>query len=297
MDSHDVFPDLDGDRIVSLKPVIHVTHRNSDPDSFAGVLWGSRVLGGCSLVHNPSRIVRNLLKVVNFRERTCWNFKRVFAYDVNSPDKLPINPVENLVVIDHHPKNSFRDVTLVWKPRASLAMNLYDISAGINLPDEVLFSFAVALVTDTAILRTASSEELYYLSRFMKGRRLEDVFKVIFKGSVKMEEFLKDLESIAINGPLCFGKFSNEDHFMFFCDTLMYSLGCEIVVGELEWGIWMYAEKGMVQELFRVLKVLERDYKRVGGKLIGADLHTVLKRLTDLLPLSADIRGLSEPPP
>ncbi len=277
--------------------MIHITHRNSDPDSFAGVFWGSHVFGGCSFVHNPSRIVRNLIQVVSFQEKTCWNFKRVFAYDVNSPDKLSINSTENLVVIDHHPKNSFSDVTLIWKPRASLSMNLYDISDGINLSDDVLFAFAVALVTDTAILRTASSEELFYLSKFIRRKRLEDVFKVIFRGSVRMEDFLKDLEGIVVNGSLCFGRFSNEDHFMFFCDTLMYSLGCEIVIGELDWGIWMYAEKSVVQDLFRVLKILEKDYKRVGGKLIGADLHTVLKRLIDLLPLSNDNHDPSKPMP
>ena len=264
--------------------MIHTTHKDADPDSFAGVFWGSRIFGGCSLVHNPSRVVRNLIKVGGFREKICWDFKRVFAYDVNSPEKLPIRSPERLVVIDHHPKNSFKSDVVIWRPRASLSMNLYDISDGLNLPDEVLFTFAVALVTDTAVLRTASSEELFYLSKFLKSKRLEDVLKVIFTGSVKMGEFLKDLESIVVDGPLCFGKFSSEDHFLFFCDTFMYALGCEIVAGEFDWGVWMYAEKSRIQDLFRALKILETDYKRIGGKLMNVDLHTVINRLRDLLP-------------
>ena len=268
-----------------LKPILHTTHKNADPDSFAGVLWGVDIFGGCSLVHNPSRIVRNLMEYMNFRENTCWNFKRVFAYDVSSPEKLPITQAEKLVVVDHHSRNSFRNAKLIWRPRASLSMNLYDISEGLNLSEKVLFTFAVALVTDTAILRTASSEELIYLSKFLKGRKLEDVFKVIFEGSVKMEDFLRDLSGIKMEKSICFGRFSNEDHFLFFCDTFMYALRCNIVAGEFDWGVWIYAEKKMIQPLFRVLKILEKDFKRSGGRLIGANLRTVVGRLTDLLQL------------
>ena len=279
----DIFTDLDFDSYDDVKPILHVTHKNADPDSFAGVLWGVNLFGGCSLVHNPSRIVRNLMEILDFRERMCWNYKRIFAYDVSSPEKLPISSPERLVVIDHHPKNSFEGVKLIWRPRASLSMNLYDLSEGLDLPDEVLFSFAVALVTDTAVLRTASSEELLYLSKFLRGKRLEDVFKVVFEGSVKMEDFLSDLSGVKKEGSICHGKFSSDDHFLFFCDTFMYALGCEVVAGELDWGVWLYAEKEMVQPLFRALKILERDFKRIGGKLMGADLHRVLNRLIDLL--------------
>ncbi len=284
MGNGDHFHDIFGTDIDDLKPVLHVTHKNADPDSFAGVLWGKRIFGGCTLVHNPSRTVKNLMEEIGFEDRICWDFRRVFAYDVNSPDKLPIVS-ENLIVIDHHPKNFFDEAKVYRRVRSSLSMNLYDISSGIDLPEDVLFSFAVALVTDTAILRTASSEELEYLSKFLGRRKMEDVYKVVFKGSVNMEDFLKDLNDLSFSGEVCYGRFSVEDHFMFFCDTFMYALGCKVVAGEFDWGVWIYSEKGYMQKVFKVLKSLEEKFRREGGKIIGADLCVVLSLLEDLLPL------------
>ncbi len=271
-----------------MKPILHVTHRKADPDSFAGVLWGLEVFGGCALVHQPNRIVRNLIEEMKIELKECGDYRRVFAYDVDSPEKLPIN-AENLVVFDHHSRNSFEGVDLKWRPRASLSMNLFDISseAGYELSDGVLFSFAVALVTDTSVLRTATSEELYYLSVFLKNRRMEDVFRVIFRGAVKMEPFLKDLESVGKSGSLCYGKFSSEDHFTFFCDTFMYSLECSVVIGELDWGVWFFSEKRFVQRLFHFLKELEKmGYERKGGKVIGMKIEEALRFSEDLLQLS-----------
>jgi hypothetical protein len=269
-----------------LNPIIHVTHKNADPDSFAGVLWGKKIFGGCTLIHKPSRVVKNLMEELNLDFETCWDFKRVFAYDVDSPEKLPLKP-DSLVVFDHHPRNSFKDVRLYWRPRASLSMNLYDISreAGYELDEDILFAFAVALTTDTALLRTATSEELLYLSLFLQERRMEDVFKVIFKGAVKIEDFMNDLNSLNVSNGICYGRFSKEDHFMFFCDTFMYALDCKIVLGELEWGVWFFSEKAFLQKMFGIIKKMENEgYVRKGNRVFEITLDIALRYLSDLLP-------------
>ncbi len=267
-----------------MAPILHVTHKRADADSLAGVIWGVEIFGGCSLVHEPNRVAINLMREIDFKPRICWDFKRVFAYDVDRPERLPMD-FENLVVFDHHPRNSFRNVELHWQPRASLAMNLYDISieAGYELTAKILFSFAVALVTDTALLRTASSEEMYYLSLFLNGRRMEEVYEVVFRDAVRMEDFVGDLSTIESEKGVCWGRFSSDDHFTFFVDTFMYALGCSVVVGERDWGVWVYAKKRRVQEAFRILKKLESVYDRKGGKLIGARLDEILSYLLDSL--------------
>ena len=54
---------------MSVNPILHVTHKKADPDSFAGVLWGLEVFGGCALVHQPNRIVRNLMEEMKIEIR------------------------------------------------------------------------------------------------------------------------------------------------------------------------------------------------------------------------------------
>ncbi len=264
-----------------MKPLLHMTHRKADPDSFAGVLWGVKVFGGYSLIDNPDLPTRNLIEFLKFRENFSWNHKLVIIYDTNRSSALPFRP-ERFIIIDHH--DSVEEELLleaervIKKPRASLSMNLYDISkeCGVSLPEDVLFSFAVALTIDTAFLRTARSEELEYLSYFLNGRRMEDVYRIVLKGKIKnLRKFIEDLKSLEIldkERRICLLRFSEDDHFFFFVDTFMYSLDCEIVVGKMDWGTWVYSIKELTSKVFSIAK-------RLGGKGIGKipNFHNVQK--------------------
>ena len=271
-------------------PIMHVTHINADPDSFAGVLWGKEVFGGCTFIDNPDIATKNLMKKIGFRERKCKSFTLAFFYDVDKLERMPCFP-ERVVVFDHHPKNVFLNlnddkVKVFHRKRASLSMYLYDISsdAGINLSDDVLISFAAAIVTDTAFLRTARSEELLYLSKFLDGRKMEDIFEIVLGGRISWKEFLLDLNRIKFCKDICYGDFSNENHFLFFVDSIMYALSCKIVVGRFKWGIWVYTKKEHIQEVFSRLKALGRDgYVRKGGKLYGIkDMEEIVAKLCDV---------------
>ncbi len=264
-------------------PILHITHKDADADSLAGVFWGVRTFGGCSLVHNPDTAARNLMKKLNFNPIPCKNFRVIFAYDVEKPERLPCIP-DRLVVFDHHVKNSLECERKFWKPRASLSMNLYDLSkdAGIKLRDDVLLGFAAALVTDTAFLRTASSEELTYLGKFLGRRKLEEIMEIVLGGRIELSSFIADLMSIEVENGMCFGHFKNEDHFVFFVDSLMYALECNVCAGLLDWGVWVFAKKSCVQRVFQKLKKLEAmGYKRKVGKIYGLkDLELVKGILT-----------------
>ncbi len=258
-----------------------MTHKKADPDSFAGVLWGLRIFGGYSLIDTPDLPTRNLIEFLKFKGNFSWNHKLVIVYDTSRYSALPFKP-DRFIVVDHHDsideKLLLEAEKVIKKPRASLSMNLYDISreCGVSLPEDVLFSFAVALTIDTALLRTARSEELEYLSYFLNGRRMEDVYKVILKGKIKdLGKFIEDLKSLEIideRRKICFLSFSEDDHFFFFVDTFMYSLDCEIVVGKMSWGTWIYSIKELTSKVFSIAK-------KLGGKGMGRipNFHDVQK--------------------
>jgi len=272
---------------ITAVPIIHVTHINADPDSFAGVLWGKEVFGGCSFIDSPDIATRNLIDKIGFRERRCKSFTTAFFYDVDKLERMPCFP-ERVIVFDHHPKNEFLNleddrIRVFHKKRASLSMYLYDISsiAGIKLSDDVLISFATAIVTDTAFLRTARSEEMLYLSKFLKNWKMEEIFEVVLGGKIYWKEFLLDLNRIKFCKDVCYGDFSNENHFLFFVDSMMYALSCKVVVGRFKWGIWVYTKKSHIQETFKLLKEIElKGYKRKSGKIYGfKDIHVLLQNL------------------
>ena len=161
-------------------------------------------------------------------------------------------------------------------------MNLYDISkdCGFKLDEDVLLAFAAALATDTAFLRTAGSEELTYLGKFLGRRKMEDVFEVVLGNRIELKTFIKDLEGIEVSNGICYGRFSRDDHFIFFADSLMYSLGCKTVVGLLEWGVWVFTRKKDVQHVFSKLKELDRlGYERRVGKIYGLKDLDLIKEL------------------
>ena len=271
-------------------PIMHVTHINSDPDSFAGVLWGKEVFGGCTFVDNPDIATKNLIRKIGFEEKRCSSFINAFFYDVNQVDKMPFFP-ERIVVFDHHPKNELLNlkedkIKIFHKKRASLSMYLYDISkeVGLKLSDDVLISFASAVVTDTAFLRTARSEEMLYLGKFLKNHKMEEIFEIVLGGRIHWKSFLKDLYSLNFCKNICYGEFSSENHFLFFVDSIMYALSCEVVIGKFEWGVWVYTKKESIQKAFSELKAFERKgVERKGGKLYGVkDIEEVVAKLCDI---------------
>ncbi len=168
-------------------------------------------------------------------------------------------------------------------------MNLYDMSveAGLKLSDDVLLAFALALVTDTSILRTASSEEMEYLSYFLNGRKMEEVLELAFGDVVDPERFSSEVsrvEEFEGNLKMCLGDFADDEAFLFFVDTFMYVMRCDIVIGRLDWGCWVYAKKEFVQKVYPVLKEIEQlGYKRRGGRIFGLrKFEIILEKLLNI---------------
>ncbi|MCX7813102.1 MAG: hypothetical protein N2250_05575 [Pseudothermotoga sp.] len=208
-----------------------------------------------------------------------------FVYDTSDPEQLPF-AVSSYCIFDHHRVQSKEFVDGAIRShirlRSANVLNLFDLSGG-KLPKDVLFAFAVALVSETAFLRTASSEDLMYLSKFLVGHVLEDVFELILEGRVKnVEGFLERLSKIKIidaDFKIGIVECEDDDEFLCVADMAMYPLSLSVLLGRLPWGVWVYCKKKFVQRIYRSLR---RFKKRKAGRIYETnDLDLVLKAILE----------------
>lgn len=203
-----------------------------------------------------------------------------FVYDTSEPDQLPFF-VHHYCVFDHHINSSGEFIRNAFyshiRPRSVNVLNLYDLVD--ELPEDVLFCFAVALVSETAFLRTACSEDLVYLSKFLTAHVLEDIFELILEGRVKDQEgFLRRLSKIQIvDDCVRVGIIECEDDDEFLCaaDVAMYPLSLSVLIGRMPWGVWVYCKKKLVQKVFAALGQFKK--RRVGRIYETRDVETVLR--------------------
>jgi len=262
-----------------------VTHINADADSFASAYWGYRTIGGGIYVHQPDSTVSNLMKKLGVKNHIPQQVHCFYVYDTCEPKKVPFS-VYNYRIFDHH-TNCCSDFVneaafAHIRHRTANVMNLYDFSRERELDEKVLFSFAVALVTDTGFLKTARFEETEYLARFLGRHTLEEIFDVILFGKVRSTKRLADilLKAQIIEQELKMGlvECDDDDEFLCVVDLLMFPLGLSVVIGRLPWGTWIYCKKNLVQKVYQ--QVLRNFSDREAGKLFN--FHDV-ELIVDLL--------------
>lgn len=253
---------------------MHLTHINADADSFASAYWGYRTIGGGIYVDNPDSTVLNLMKKLGVRNVFPEHIHCFYVYDTCEPKKVPFS-VYNYRIFDHHVgchseflnKADFAYV----RQRTANVMNLYDLSKEMQLDEEVLFAFAVALVTDTGFLKTARSEELEYLARFLGRYILEEVFDAILFGKIKntkkLFDVLSKMQIIEKKYRMGLVECEDDDEFLCIVDLLMFPLGLSIIIGRLPWGIWVYCKKNLVQKIYQ--QILKDFPNREAGKVFG----------------------------
>lgn len=266
-------------------PFLHVTHKKADADSFASAYWGYRLFGGGIYVDEPDLTVQKLMERFSVKNHFPSRIELFFVYDTSDPDQVPFL-VPQYCVFDHHSDQSsvfverscFSHVRL----RSVNVLNLYDLSPR-ELPEDVLFCFAVALVSETAFLRTAGSEELMYLSKFLKGHILEDVFELVLEGRVRnIAGFMARLSKIEIvDSKVRIGIVECEDDDEFLCaaDVIMYPLSLEVLLGKMPWGIWVYCKKKLVQKVYSALRRF--DNRKAGRIYETKSVDTVLKAILE----------------
>lgn len=258
-----------------------MTHKRADADSFASTYWGYKLFGGGIYIDEPDLTVKKLMELFSIENCFPPKIHLFFIYDTSDPEQLPFS-VSNYCIFDHHKVCSKNFVEGAIhshiRLRSANVLNLFDLSEG-KLPEDVLFAFAVALVSETAFLRTASSEDLMYLSKFLVDHVLEDVFELILEGRVKnIESFLTRLSKInIINADFRIGIVECEDDDEFLCvaDVAMYPLSLSVLLGRLPWGVWVYCKKKFVQKIYRSLRHFKN--RKAGRIYETKDVDLVLK--------------------
>lgn len=280
------------------KKILHTTHVKSDCDGIASIYWGLSIFGGSYFIPPYElRSAAGLIEMLNLKNSTdsIDDFDIIFIYDTEKRQDLPFKINKPYVIFDHHHKRDgeFVENALFCyiEPSSANVINLYNLSIKENLPlnDEILFSFAVALYTDTAMFRTAREGEFFYFSKFLKNRRFEDILDVVYYKDIDKSSFLKTIKKAKfynINGlNVCVLKFKDNDQFYGFVDGLFNILNLDVLIGILKEGIKIHVKKRHVQKIYHMLFVpiqKKLNIERVQGIWMNFfDYKILLKALED----------------
>lgn len=259
------------------KKILHTTHTKSDCDGIASIYWGLNVFGGDYFIpEHELRSASGLIKYLNMTENRIINFENYdlfFIYDTEKRDNVNFLPIKNTpyVIFDHHPGRDTEFLNnAVYKfnrPASANVINLYDISIenNITLSDEILFSFAVALYTDTAMFRTARSNEFSYFSKFLNDKKFEEIVEIIYSKRINKKEFITQIsktefhEINSLSVGIC--KFKTQDEFYAFIDSLFDVLSLDVFIGILPEGIKTHVKKKHVQKVYhRIFIPLQKRF-------------------------------------
>ncbi len=213
-----------------------------------------------------------------------------FIYDTSDPQQLPFC-VSHYCIFDHHNNSHKEFVEKAFythiRLRSANVLNLYDLSRG-DLPEDVLYCFAVALVSETAFLRTACCEDLMYLSKFIGRHVLEDIFELILEERVRdIHGFLARLSKIEIvDSKVRIGivECKDDDEFLCVADMAMYPLSLSILLGRMPWGVWVYCKKKLVQKVYSALRRFEN--RKAGRIYETSDVEVVLNAILEIFERS-----------
>jgi len=234
------------------KKILHTTHTKSDCDGIASIYWGLNVFDGDYFIQEfELRTASGLIKTLNLKTGGKTNFEEYdifFIYDTEKSENVDFLPLNDIpyVIFDHHPgrdSDFLNNAIYKFNRQASAnVINLYDISIenDISLSDKILFSFAVALYTDTAMFRTARSTEFMYFSKFLNGRKFEEILETIYFEKINRKEFITQIsktqfyEINSLSVGVCV--FKTQDEFYAFIDSLFDVLSLDVFIGILPEG-------------------------------------------------------------
>ncbi|ABR30525.1 phosphoesterase, RecJ domain protein [Thermosipho melanesiensis BI429] len=278
------------------KKILHTTHKMADCDGIASVYWGLKVFGGEYYI--PSCELRSAHGLKNFldlSEKThIKECDYIFIYDTDKSEDIEIPFSKPYVIFDHHHKRDekfFENAIFSYSITSSAnVINLYNLSQemGIELDEKMLFSFAIALYTDTGMFRTARKNEFSYFSKFLGSKKFEDIYEIIYQKKLSKNSFLNAITNarfISKNSlEICITEFKTHDEFYAFIDGLFNVLNLDILIATLPEGLRIHMKKKYVQKIYHILFVpIQRAYniKRYQGIWLGFYNYNILLNALD----------------
>ncbi|ANQ53612.1 phosphoesterase [Thermosipho sp. 1070] len=254
------------------KKILHTTHKMADCDGIASIYWGLKVFGGTYYIPPYElRSAYGLLKYLNLSFTHPNDFDYIFVYDTDKREDLNINLSKPYVIFDHHNKRDhefFQNALFSYSITSSAnVINLYNLSIelGIELDETTLFSFAIALYTDTAMFRTARKNEFLYFSKFLGNKKFEDIYEIIYQKEISQENFISSIKNAKFlnknNLKICITQFKTHDEFYAFIDGLFNVLNLDILLALLPEGLRIHLKKKHVQKIYHALFVpIQKEY-------------------------------------
>ncbi|SHH32850.1 DHH family phosphoesterase [Thermosipho atlanticus] len=270
-------------KIVKQKKILHTTHINPDCDGIASIYWGINVFGGDYYIPKITlRTTKGLVKKLNLsdnQKKDFTDYDFVFIYDTEMKEHVNFIPKNKpYVLFDHHhmrDKEFIKNSLFSYISESSAnVVNLYELSREFNivLNDYVLFSFAIALYTDTIMFKTARKQEFVYFSKFLTNHRFEDITDTIYSEEINWKKFKKCLNKLEIiqlnNLNIGISDFESENIYYSFIESLFDVITLDVLIGILPQGLKIHMKKKHIQKIYHKLLIplqKELNIKRFQG--------------------------------
>ncbi len=220
-----------------MKKILHVSHRSPDIDSIASLVWGQHVFGGDILIPDNKLLYSTEKVLKDFKIRYIKQINKsydyTFIYDTCSKEDVYIF-TEKYVIFDHHLKRdeSFYNgaIKRFDKANSANAINLYELSKkwNIQLPEKIMFLFAIAIYSDTAMLKTARKEQLLYIAELMKNHTIGEIENYACPHRFN-EKFLQKVSSLKLKSGVLYGEINDGDEFYGIVDSIFRVMEAKVL--------------------------------------------------------------------
>ena len=268
-----------------MKNILHVSHHSPDIDAIASMVWGKVVFGGDILIPD-SKLLFSSEKVlkdfkIEYTKKVEKKYDYTFIYDLSFEEDIFI-PTKKFIIFDHHSKkddNFFRKAVKVFhKENSANVINLYELSQKwkVGLTKEMKFLFAIAIYSDTAMLKTARREQLLCLAKLMNNHTIEDIMEYACPHRFG-NNFLINISKFHIKNEVLYGDVKNGDEFYGMVDGIFKVVNARVLCSVIRKSGTMkfYCDKKNYQWLIqKILKPFSKKYNVTYA-------HTNLYNFTD----------------
>jgi nanoRNase/pAp phosphatase (c-di-AMP/oligoRNAs hydrolase) len=225
-----------------MKKILHVSHKSPDIDAIASMVWGKYVFGGDifipdkKLLYSTQKVLKDFK--IDYIDKISENYDYTFIYDVSLGEDAPLRS-EKYVLFDHHSKidtNFFENaINIFHKANSANVINLYELSKKwkITLPKNLKFLFAIAIYSDTGMLKTARRDQLLYIAELMENHTVEDLMEYACPHRFK-EDFLEKLANFNLKDGVLYGTVKSGDEFYGIVDSIFKVMDAKVLCCAME---------------------------------------------------------------
>ncbi len=262
-------------------PVDVIPHSLADVDALASAIGIQKILEAMGKEVNvvaPSLTSEASLLVDSFELQLLQERKGASAVvvDASDPSMVEVQLPEQVVVVDHHPTNSW-DVPKYVEERGSCSEIVFNALNSLGVYDRTTYTLLLlGIYTDTAGLRVADWHSLETISKILNvlGGRLEEYVDILFRKRdiserIAMLKAMRRAEIYRVGDVVIV--LTNVSAFEASAAMAAIKLGADVAIVFSEKRVSARATATFIRQYGSLLPLFEKVVEEVGGTFGGHD--------------------------